>query len=85
VKSGGRLAINYRKVRVFGKPEELPNEIMLDITHLKIGDMIRIREIAIPGCRVLEADAAAVVAVQATRASIAAATAEKAPEGKKKK
>ncbi len=85
VKSGGRLAINYRKVRVFGKPEELPNEIMLDITHLKIGDMIRIREIAIPGCKVLEADAAAVVAVQATRASIAAATADKAPEAKKKK
>jgi hypothetical protein len=52
---------------------------------LKIGDMIRIREIAIPGCKVLEADAAAVVAVQATRASIAAATADKAPEGKKKK
>ena len=76
VKAGGRLAINYRKVRVFGKPEELPNEIMLDITHLKIGDMIRIREIAIPGCKVLEADAAAVVAVQATRASIAAATAD---------
>ena len=47
--------------------------------------MIRVREISLPGCKVLEAEAAAVVAVQATRASIAAATAEKAPEGKKKK
>ena len=75
----------FRSVRVFGKPEELPNEIMLDITNLKIGDMIRVREISLPGCKVLEAEAAAVVAVQATRASIAAATADKATDGKKKK
>jgi len=84
VKAGGRLSINYRKVRIFGKPEELPNEIVLDITNLKIGDMIRVREIELTGCRILEADSSAVVAVAATRASIAAENAS-ADDGKKKK
>ena len=83
MKAGGRLAINYRKVRIFGKPEELPNEITLDISALKIGDMIRVRDIQVTGCKVLEAEAAAVVAIQATRASIAAENA--AADDKKKK
>jgi large subunit ribosomal protein L25 len=83
VKAGGRLAINYRKVRIFGKPEELPNEITLDISGLNIGDMIRVRDIQVTGCKVLEAEAAAVVAIQATRASIAAENA--ASDDKKKK
>lgn len=84
VKAGGKLMLNYRKVRIFGRPEDLPNDITLDITNLKIGDMIRVREISAPGCTVLEAEASAVVTISATRASIAAAEADK-PETKKKK
>jgi large subunit ribosomal protein L25 len=86
VKAGGRLSINYRKVRIFGKPEELPSDITVDITNLKIGDMIRVREVSVPGCTLLEAEASAIVAIQATRASIAAEQAEKdAGKGGKKK
>lgn len=86
VKAGGRLSINYRKVRIFGKPEALPNDITVDITNLKIGDMVRVREVSVPGCTLLEADASAIVAIQATRASIAAEQAEKdAGKGGKKK
>ncbi len=36
VRAGGRLSINYRKVRIFGKPEDLPEEIMVDISNLQI-------------------------------------------------
>jgi large subunit ribosomal protein L25 len=86
VKAGGRLSINYRKVRIFGKPEELPSDITVDITNLKIGDMVRVREVSVPGCTLLEAEASAIVAIQATRASIAAEQAEKdAGKGGKKK
>jgi large subunit ribosomal protein L25 len=85
VKAGGRLMINYRKVRVFGKPEELPNEIMLDITKLNIGDLIRVREVEAKGYTVLEASASALVAIQATRASIAAEKGAEEEKGKKKK
>lgn len=85
VKAGGRLALNYRKVRIFGKPEDLPEEIMVDITALNIGDMVRVRDLNVPGCTLLEADASAVVAIEATRASMAAAAAEKPEPAKKKK
>jgi len=85
VRAGGRLSINYRKVRIFGNPESLPEEIIVDITPLKIGDMVRVRELNVPGCTLLEADASAVVSIEATRASIAAAQADKPADAKKKK
>ena len=85
VKSGGKLVQAYRKVRIFGLPELMPDDIQVDITNLKIGDMIRVREIKVEGCTILEADASAVVSINATRASIAADTAAAAADGKKKK
>ena len=86
VKSGGKLILNYRKVRIIGMPEHIPDDIPLDITNLKIGDMIRVKDIQIEGCKVLEADASAVVSVQVTRASMADATAAAAvAAGDKKK
>lgn len=84
VKAGGRLVLNYRKMRTIGKPELLPEAITVDISHLQIGDLIRVREVQIEGCRFAEAEASAVVAVQATRASIAASQASE-DDGKKKK
>jgi large subunit ribosomal protein L25 len=83
VKAGGKLLLNYRKVRVSGFPETLPEAIELDITPLQIGGMIRVRDIKAEGYKILEADASAIVSIQATRASIAADTAA-APEKKKK-
>ncbi len=87
VKAGGKLVQPYRKVRVFGDPAKFPDDIQVDITPLKIGDMIRVRDLKADGFKVLEAEASAVVAVQATRASIADANAAKdaAAPGKKKK
>jgi large subunit ribosomal protein L25 len=85
VKSGGKLVLNYRKVRIFGLPEVLPDDIKLDISALNIGDMIRVRELKIEGCTILESEASAVVSIEATRASIAADTAAAAPADKKKK
>jgi large subunit ribosomal protein L25 len=85
VKSGGKLVQAYRKVRIMGLPELMPDDIQVDITNLKIGDMIRVREIKVEGCTILEADASALVSINATRASIAADTAAAAADGKKKK
>lgn len=84
VKSGGKLLQNYRKVRISGKPEQIPDDIQIDISELKIGDMVRVRDLKIEGCTVLEAEASAVVTIQVTRASIADATAAAAPADKKK-
>ena len=83
VRSGGNLMLNYRKVRIMGKPEFIPDDIQVDITSLKIGDMVRVREIKIEGCKVLEAEASAIVSVQVTRAAMAAETAAAAADKKK--
>jgi large subunit ribosomal protein L25 len=83
VRSGGKLMLNYRKVRIMGKPEFIPDDIQVDITSLKIGDMVRVREIKIEGCKVLEAEASAIVSVQVTRAAMAAETAAAAADKKK--
>ena len=83
VRSGGKLVINYRKVRISGKPEAIPDEITVDISEMKIGDMIRVRDIKLDGCKVLEAEASAIVAVQQTRAAMADAAAAAAAEKKK--
>jgi large subunit ribosomal protein L25 len=83
VRSGGKLMLNYRKVRIMGKPEFIPDDIQVDITSLKIGDMVRVREIKIEGCKVLEAEASAIVSVQVTRAAMAAETAASAADKKK--
>ena len=83
VRSGGKLVINYRKVRISGKPEAIPDEIVVDISEMKIGDMIRVRDIKLDGCKVLEAEASAIVSVQQTRAAMADAAAAAAAEKKK--
>ena len=83
VRSGGKLVINYRKVRISGKPEAIPDEIIVDISAMKIGDMIRVRDIKLDGCKVLEAEASAIVSVQQTRAAMADAAAAAAAEKKK--
>ena len=75
--------INYRKVRISGKPEAIPDDIQVDISAMKIGDMIRVRDIKIDGCKVLEAEASAIVSVQVTRAAMADAAAAAAAEKKK--
>jgi large subunit ribosomal protein L25 len=83
VRSGGKLLINYRKVRISGKPEAIPDDIQVDISAMKIGDMIRVRDIKLDGCKVLEAEASAIVSVQVTRAAMADAAAAAAAEKKK--
>ena len=83
VRSGGKLMINYRKVRISGKPEAIPDEITVDISAMKIGDMIRVRDIKLDGCKVLEAEASAIVSVQQTRAAMADAAAAAAADKKK--
>lgn len=84
VKSGGKLVQNYRKVRISGPADKLPEAIEVDITPLNIGDLIRVRDLKIDGCTILEAEASAVVMVTATRASAAEAAAAADPKAAKK-
>lgn len=67
VKKGGKLLQNFRKISVFGAPENLPDLIEVNVEALNIGENIRIKHVSIDGIRLLEAPEAVIASVQTTR------------------
>lgn len=68
VKEGGRLVFKLKKVKVAATPENLREVIEVDITHLKIGQNIRIEDIKAEGISILNSPKVPVVGVVVTRA-----------------
>jgi large subunit ribosomal protein L25 len=66
--------MNYRKLVLKGLPAAIPENIELDITDLKIGDVIRAGKINLPGCKIMQSDSAVIVSVKTTRAAMSAAS-----------
>jgi large subunit ribosomal protein L25 len=69
VVAGGKLNINRRKLKVKALPSALPDSIELDITPLKIGDSIKVKEVKVNGLELLDPKSDVVLAVKATRTS----------------
>ena len=70
VRNGGRLAINMRRVFVEALPGNLPETIDVDITNVKIGQSIRIKDISLENIHFLNNSDDVVVAVKTARAAI---------------
>lgn len=70
VKNGGRLARNFRRISVKGLPKDFPDNIELDITPLRIGMALRIRDIELPNVTLLHNENSIVVAVKAARGAV---------------
>lgn len=70
VRNGGRLGVNFRRIKVNGVPENFPNEIELDITKLRIGQSLRVKDLKMEGITVLHDPEAVVVSVSRARGSI---------------
>jgi len=70
VVAGGKLNINRRKLKVKGLPSALPDTIELDITPLKIGDSIKVKEIKVNGLEFLDPKSDVILAVRTTRTAI---------------
>jgi large subunit ribosomal protein L25 len=97
VRSGGRLAVNVRKLHVEALPKDLPDFIEIDITNMNIGDKLRISQMKVNGVTFLDAQNVVVAAVTVTRntkseetaeakkAEAAPAAEEKAPAAEEKK
>ena len=82
IRNGGRLAMNFRKVNAKGLPNAFPEEIVVDITDLDIGDSTRVKDIKLDGLTLLHPENAVVVAVKRTRAAMSAdAEGEEGEEG----
>ena len=71
VLSGGKLQQIFRKVKVFATPDNLPDSIQVDISILKIGQAIRIRDIKNDQLNILNAPSAVVCSVKMARGAVA--------------
>lgn len=70
VMNGGRLMTIFRRINVEGLPKDLPEEVEIDITPLRIGQSFRVKDINIPGVRTLENENAVVVSVKMARGAV---------------
>ncbi|MEL6968660.1 MAG: 50S ribosomal protein L25 [Bacteroidota bacterium] len=77
MRSGGKLLQLMRRVKVKANPENLVDELKLDISSLELGQSIRVRDIApIEGIEIMSAGASPVGIIEIPRALRSAATAE---------
>ena len=70
VLNGGKLRKNYRKVTVKALPADLPENILVDISSLKIGDSVRIGDIDIKGLTILGDMRDVAVSVKTSRLAV---------------
>ena len=70
VRNGGRLASNLRRLMVHGLSQHLPETIDVDISPLKIGDAIRVKDLNIENLDFLNNSQDVIVAVKTARAAI---------------
>ena len=73
VKVGGKLALSARKLTVSGMLENLPDELVVDVTPLKVGQTIFVGDLKFENLKFLTPATTAVCAVRVTRASRGAA------------
>ena len=67
VRNGGKLRKSLRKISVRSTPENLPDAITLDVSEMKIGDKIYVRDIDSNNFDILTSGNAVVVAVKTAR------------------
>jgi len=76
VKQGGKFQLVCRRLFVNGIAENLPDEVVVDITNLQIGKTIRAGELQFDNMKILNPASTTICAVKATRGAAAAASAE---------
>ena len=82
VKLGGKLSLSKRKINVRGKLENLPDELVVDVTDLELGKSVFVGDLSYEGLTLLTPATTAVCAVKMTRAARGAAAAAAAAEEK---
>jgi len=70
VMAGGKLMQVFRRLQVVGLPNDLPEAIVLDISPLRIGQSIRVKDVQLPGVKVLDPANAVIVSVKRARGSV---------------
>lgn len=72
IQQGGRLKSNLRTLKAKGFSKDFPDEIVIDVTELNLGESIRVGDVKVPGIEILNAKSVPVATVVVTRAARAA-------------
>lgn len=81
MKLGGKLQQNLRRVKIKTTPEHLVDRLVLDISHLALGQAVRVRDIAeIDGVEIMSPPGTPVASIEIPRA-LRSATAAAAATG----
>ncbi len=77
VRAGGKLVQKLRSVKIKTTPEQMVDEMKVDISKLKLGQSLRIRDIAtIPGVEIINAQALPICTIPVPRGLKAGAAEE---------
>ena len=76
VVAGGVLRQPYRKVRVKALPANLPDEVVIDITPLRIGAKVYVSDVKTTNFTLMHPDNTVIVAVRTARTAIKGADAD---------
>lgn len=71
VLAGGKLQIKIRKVKLHGLPNNIPQEVVLDISKLALGQAIKVADLQLENVTVMEVKSSVVVTVRSTRNAVA--------------
>lgn len=69
VKAGGKLVREKRNLRVRAVYDKIPENLVIDVTNLKLGKTIQVHELSFEGLELVDAPQAVVCAVKQTRAA----------------
>ncbi len=67
VKAGGKLQVKLRKLKARGLVSRIPNEILIDVNSMELGDLVAISDLKYDGVTFLHPSNYTVVAVRFTR------------------
>jgi|SRR5690554_4304893 len=81
VRNGGRLFVQFRKLTVKGFPPQFPDEILLDITKMRIGQKIRVKDLDTDGLTIVQDPEAVVVSIKTARGVVETDDEEEGEEG----
>ncbi|MCF8236889.1 MAG: 50S ribosomal protein L25 [Saprospiraceae bacterium] len=81
VKNGGKMLNLLRRIKVKTTPEQLVDELFADVTHLTLGQAMRVKEVQVPeGIEILVAPNIPICQVEIPRALRSATAAEEEAE-----
>ncbi|MFA5814077.1 MAG: 50S ribosomal protein L25/general stress protein Ctc [Bacteroidales bacterium] len=73
VQQGGKLKLEMRRVTVSGMIKSIPDELLLDVTNVEVGQSIKVRDLSYPEFEILDPKNAVIASVKTIRVAKGAA------------